>query len=341
MEQDTVIKETIESLRAKKFVAALGSDPLASDVTEWISTQIPSLNVAIGRPGIPAGRITNLYGEEASGKSTVGLHLLAEAQRIGGYAILLDAENRYFREWGERVGIDHDRLIVLQPDTLEDGFAEIDAVIEEIRDRDLKGPVVIVWDSLSASIPKTLDADPTGAAAVAAYGRPVSRWLPKLHQNIARKRVAVVIINQLRSKVQIGGWSFDRQQTQVADGALRYYASLRLYCKSIRKIGSADAPEGMEIETVVQKNTVAPPGRKARYHILFDRGADIVASALDVAVEIGEVERAGSWYKRRGNSFRSDAFAKVLADDSELRKAIEEAPLRWMKGLPSGERMPS
>lgn len=328
-------REIVEALRKRKLAVSLGEETLDSDVTEWISTQVATLDRAIGRPGIPVGRLTNIYGEEASGKTTLGLHLLAETQRIGGFAILIDSEGRYHREWGERIGVNHDRLIVLRPVTLEETLEEINGVIEEIRNRTLKAPVLIVWDSLAASIPKArLDAG-FGDAVVANYGRIMSLELPRIKYQISNQRIALVIINQLRAKLEIGSWSFKPSFTQVANYSLRYYSSLRIFCRSLRKIGDAECPEGMEMEARIEKNDMAPPWRRATYIIRFDRGIDVVQSALTVAVDLGLVEQRGGWYRYGGKAFRADDFGEILKADAELQKAIREASLQWMEKKPS------
>lgn len=326
----------IEAVRAKqegKMQSQLANRPLDSDVTDWIDTQAASLNYAIGRPGIPVGRLTVLVGREKAGKSSVAYHILQETQRRGGVAILVDAERRYSRDRAERIGIDHDRLIYMPGESVESAFGEIRVYVEVVRDALPDQLVTIAWDSLAGT---PTEANLKGDILPGEHARLVGFWFRVLLPLVARKRIAFVMVNQLRSRINMGGgtyFSSGSSDAMIAERALDYHCSLKVHFTQIAKLGDPKRPTGITTEANVKWNTIAPPFRKALMHINFEDGIDHDACAFEVARELNLVSQKGSWWEHQGQKFqggRSSKWSEILHRQEELGRLIAEAPLDWI-----------
>ena len=324
-----------DDLRAKKDrVIALGYEPTDSDVGQYLDTQCPMLNYIIGRPGVPVGRLTTVIGLEASGKSTLGLHLLAETQRRGGIAVLVDSERRYWKERAERIGIDHDSLVQLIGDTLEESLRLIEHFIIAVRKENDKIPLTIVYDSVAGS-PTVADVEASYSDNIPAkHARVLSIAMRRIHPLISRHNVTLVFINQLRNKIQFGWGGGRPQMVMLGEHPLTYWSSLKIHLQQVQRVGSTDDPTGIVVAAEILKNTTAPPFRKCQFTIDFMDGIDYVSSALDVALAIGLVEQNRGWFRVQGEDkpFRRDAFGEVLEQRPDLLEEIQKAPLRWMNG---------
>lgn len=325
----------IAAVKAKqegKAQAQLADRPLDSDVRDWIDTQAASLNYAIGRPGIPVGRLTVLVGKEKAGKSTVAYHLLQETQRRGGIAILVDAERRYTRDRAERIGIDHSRLIYMPGETVESTFQEIQAFVEVVRDDHPDKLVTIAWDSLSGTPTK---GEIEGETHPGGHARLVGLWFRKLLPQMARKQIAFVMVNQLRNRIDMGGGTYFNRggsDTMIADRALSYHCSLKIHFAQIAKLGDPKTPTGITTRAKIEWNTVARPFYTAIMHINFGDGIDRDACAFEAARELKLVSQNGSWWmfgKEKFQGGRSKKWSEILSGDEELQRLIATGPLDW------------
>ena len=304
-----------------------------ADVVDWIDTQAASLNLAIGRPGIPVGRMTLLVGKEKAGKSTCGYHLLQETQRRGGIAILIDSERRYTRDRAERIGIDHPKLIYIPGDTVESTFQEIQTYVSVVREQlPIEQPVTIVWDSLAGT---PLAGALKGEVVPAGHAKLVGQWFRSLLPQIARKRVALVMVNQLRTRIDMGGGTYfntGSTDTMLADKALSYHCSLKIHFTMISREGEDPIdkkPTGIVSRAEIQANTVARPYRTAVVHIDFKTGYDKDACAFEAARELKLITQNGSWWVFEGKNFQRTKWSEILNGNEELQKNIREAPTQW------------
>lgn len=333
--KDSVEQSVIKRMQANKNPAMhavkTGNEVIDSDVSEYISTQCPALNVAIGRPGIPVGRLTTLIGLEASGKSTLALHILIETQKIGGIAVLFDAEKRYDKERGARMGIDNSRLITPNGETLEDMLEQMHALIDAVREETPDRVLTIVLDSVAGSQVRA-DIDPDNNTKIT-HAPVLSSALRPLHAKISKQRVALVFVNQLRHNI-IFGPSYGRpDMVMVAEKALTYWSSLKIMTTQAGLLGDDKTqPYGIMVRAACMKNTIAPPFRQAIFNIDFQTGIDWVNSALDVAVAVGLVTQNSAWYKlgTEGKSFQRKDFPEILEANPDLIEMIKAAPLLWM-----------
>lgn len=323
--------------------ACLASAPLTSDIASYISTQCAELDYAIGQPGIPLGRLTIFYGKEGSGKSTLALHVLAETQKRGGLAVLIDAEHRYTRDRGERIGIDSSRLVMPAPLTMEKAFEDVEEIIAYVREEDPDRLVCIVIDSLSG-LPTTkqmetaLGKDPQPGVAA----RLVSGELPRLCGLLARHQIALIVVNQLRHHLDMDQFrSKERRKVlktsaMIAEGSLVYWGSLFVYLTSLASPEDKKAltePTGITVRATIRKNSIAPEGKQALFDINFLYGIDRLGSKLDLLERLGTVTQAGSWFNYDGEKFQRKGFGDVLAEHPELEEIIARAPLLWLEGV--------
>ncbi len=306
-----------------------------SDVTDWVSTQAASLNYAIGRPGIPVGRLTTVVGAMASGKSTLAVHLLAETQRRGGVAVLIDAERRYSRDRAERIGINHEKLIYMNGETLEGTFETVLKLVDMVRDEDSDALITIVWDSIAGS---PTEKQLKGEYMPAEAARIVSTQLRELHPKIAKRRISLVIVNQHRNRLDMGGGGFmnrsKSQNTMIADNALSFWSSLKLSCSSAGMIGEdRDRPVGMNMRVSTKqrdggKNTVARPERTCLVPIDFNFGIDVEGAMFEAAKDADILSQSGSWWVYGDHKFQSGKWHEAL-EETDIAKAIEAAPTSW------------
>ena len=284
---------------------------------EAIPTGALSLDIALGIGGIPRGRIIEIFGPESSGKTTLALHAIAEAQKLGGEAAFIDAEHALDPVYAKHLGVDIDNLIVSQPDTGEQALEIAEALTRS-------GAIdIIVVDSVAALVPKAeIDGD-MGDAHVGLQARLMSQALRKLAGVLNKSNTAIVFINQLREKV---GIMFGNPETTPGGRALKFYASVRLDIRKIENIKTDGEVTGARARVKVIKNKVAPPFREAEFDIVYGRGISKEGNILDLAVNLNLVEKAGAWFSYNGEKIgqgRENAKA-YLKEHKEVAQELEE-----------------
>ncbi len=292
---------------------------------EGISTGALSLDIALGGAGIPRGRITELYGPESSGKTTLALHVIANAQKAGGVAAFIDAEHALDTTWAKRLGVDVSSLLVSQPDCGEQAL-EIAEMLINSNSVDL-----IVVDSVAALTPKAELEGEMGASQVGLQARLMSKAMRKLTAIINRSKTALVFINQIRMKI---GVMFGNPETTTGGKALKFYSSVRLDLRRITTIRDGNNATGSRVRARVVKNKIAPPFRDAEFDIMFDRGISYEGDLLDLGVAEDIVGKSGAWLnygETRLGQGRENA-KQFLADNPDLREEIK-AKILEAKGL--------
>ena len=283
---------------------------------ECISTGSISLNAALGIGGIPRGRITEIYGPESSGKTTLTLHIIAEAQKTGGFAAFIDAEHAMDPEYAKKLGVDTNNLLVSQPDT---GEQALDITETLVRSGALD---VIVIDSVAALVPKAeLDGD-MGDSHMGLQARLMSQALRKLTGSVSKSRTSVIFINQIRHKI---GVMFGSPETTTGGNALKFYASIRLDIRRIGQIKEGDQVVGNRTRVKVVKNKVAPPFKSTEFDIMYGEGISYEGDLLDLAVQADIVNKMGAWYsynKEKIGQGRENA-KRYLQDNENVRNEIE------------------
>ena len=284
---------------------------------EAIPTGALSLDIALGIGGIPRGRIVEIYGPESSGKTTLALHMIAEAQKLGGEAAFIDAEHALDPVYAKHLGVDIDNLIVSQPDTGEQALEITEALVRS-------GAIdIIVVDSVAALVPKAeIDGD-MGDAHVGLQARLMSQALRKLAGVINKSKAVVIFINQLREKV---GVMFGNPETTAGGRALKYYASVRLDIRKIENIKQDGEVKGNRVRVKVVKNKVAPPFREAEFDIVYGEGISKEGNILDIAVNLDIIEKSGSWFSYNGERIGQgrENVKKYLIDNPEVAKEVEQ-----------------
>ena len=282
-----------------------------------IPTGALSLDIALGIGGIPKGRIVEVYGPESSGKTTLALHMIAEAQKQGGEAAFIDAEHALDPVYAKHLGVDIDNLIVSQPDTGEQALEIAEALVRS-------GALdVIVIDSVAALVPKAeIDGD-MGDTHVGLQARLMSQALRKLAGAINKSKCVIVFINQLREKV---GVMFGNPETTAGGRALKYYASVRMDIRRIESIKQDGEVVGNRTRVKVVKNKVAPPFREAEFDIVYGKGISKEGNILDIAVNLDIVEKSGSWFSYNGERIGQgrENVKKYLEENPAVAKEIEE-----------------
>ncbi len=298
---------------------------------EAISTGSIGLDIAIGIGGLPKGRVVEIYGPESSGKTTVALHTVAEAQRAGGIAAFVDAEHAIDPVYAKALGVDIDNLIVSQPDTGEQALEITEALIRS-------GAVdIIVIDSVAALVPKAEIEGEMGDAHVGLQARLMSQALRKLTGAIKKSNTVTIFINQLREKV---GIMFGNPETTSGGRALKFYSSVRLDVRKCDTIKQGDNIVGNRTRVKVVKNKVAPPFKKCEFDIMYGEGISKIGDILDVAVDIDIVKKSGSWYNYNDVKLGQgrENVKKFLAENNELVEEIDNK-VRVHYGLIKGEEM--
>jgi recombination protein RecA len=281
-----------------------------------ISTGAINLDAAIGVGGIPRGRVTEIFGPESSGKTTLALSVVANAQRAGGAAAYIDAEHALDVEYAKKLGVDIDNLLVSQPDTGEQGLE-----ITEILVRSGAVDIVVV-DSVAALVPKAEIEGEMGDSHMGLQARLMSQALRKLAGSINRSRTSVIFINQLREKI---GVMFGNPETTTGGRALKFYASVRLDMRRIAPVKERELVIGNHVRVKVVKNKVAPPFRQAEFDIMFDEGISRESLLVDIAAEAGIIDKSGAWYtygKDRIGQGRENAKL-YLKDHADMALEIE------------------
>jgi len=305
----------IEKSCGKGSIMRLGTESKVR--VEAIPTGAINLDAAIGIGGIPRGRVTEIYGPESSGKTTLSLHVVANAQRAGGVAAYIDAEHALDTEYARKLGVDVENLLISQPDTGEQALEIADILVRS-------GAIdVVVIDSVAALVPKAEIEGDMGDAHVGLQARLMSQALRKLTGAIARSKTSVVFINQLREKI---GVMFGNPETTTGGKALKFYASVRL---DIRRIGPVKEKEdviGSHVRVKVVKNKVAPPFKQAEFDIMYAEGISHASLVLDIAAEAGIIDKSGAWYSYNGQKIgQGRENAKLyLKDSPALMTEIEE-----------------
>ena len=284
---------------------------------ECIPTGAINLDAAIGIGGIPRGRITEIYGPESSGKTTLCLHVVANAQRLGGGAAFIDAEHALDIDYAKKLGVDVENLLVSQPDTGEQALEICEILVRS-------GAVdVVVIDSVAALVPKAEIEGDMGDSHVGLQARLMSQALRKLTGAIARSRTSVVFINQLREKI---GVMFGSPETTTGGKALKFYASLRLDIRRIGPVKDKDEVTGSQVRVKVVKNKVAPPFKQAEFDIMYAEGISLTSLLVDIGSDSAIIEKSGAWYSYNGQRIgQGRENAKMfLKDNPVLMKEIEE-----------------
>jgi recombination protein RecA len=313
----------IEKSHGKGAIMRMGTDARAR--VEAIPTGAINLDAAIGIGGIPRGRVTEIYGPESSGKTTLCLHIIANAQRAGGTAAFIDAEHALDTDYAQKLGVDVENLLVSQPDTGEQALEICEILVRS-------GAVdVIVVDSVAALVPKAEIEGEMGESHMGLQARLMSQALRKLTGSIARSKASVIFINQLREKI---GVMFGNPETTTGGKALKFYASVRL---DIRRIGPVKEKEdviGSHVRVKVVKNKVAPPFKQAEFDIMYAEGISHTSLLVDIGSESGIIEKSGAWYSYNGQRIgQGRENAKMFLRDNEAMRLEIETKVKEVLGV--------
>jgi recombination protein RecA len=314
----------IERQFGKGAIMRLGAEPSALDVAV-ISTGSISLDAALGVGGIPRGRVTEIYGPEASGKTTIALHIIAEAQKAGGIAAFIDAEHALDPVYAQKLGVKTDELLISQPDTGEQALEIAETLVRS-------GAVdIVVIDSVAALVPKAeLDGE-MGDPQMGLQARLMSQALRKLTGIISKSKTAMVFLNQIRQKI---GMFVGNPETTTGGNALKFYASVRLDIRRVNQVKEGEEVTGSRVRTKVVKNKVAPPFRQAEFDIMYGEGISREGDLLDLAAERGLVTKSGAWYSHQDERIgQGRENAKKYLKENPALAADLDAQLRRELGL--------
>jgi recombination protein RecA len=313
----------IEKNCGKGSIMRMGADQKVK--VGSIPTGAINLDAAIGIGGVPQGRITEIYGPESSGKTTLCLHVVANAQKSGGVAAYIDAEHALDTEYARKLGVDVEGLLISQPDTGEQALEICDILVRS-------GAVdVIVIDSVAALVPKAEIEGDMGDSHVGLQARLMSQALRKLTGAIARSNTAVIFINQLREKI---GVMFGNPETTTGGKALKFYASLRLDIRRIGPVKDKEDVVGSHVRVKVVKNKVAAPFKQAEFDIMYAEGISHASLVLDIASEAGIIEKSGAWYSYQGQRIgQGRENAKMFLKDNPTLMADVEVKVKGVLGI--------
>src|SRR5215207_4188969 len=288
----------------------------STEPMEVISTGSIGLDAALGVGGLPRGRVVEIYGPESSGKTTIAIHVIAEAQKKGGMCAIIDAEHAFDSAYAQRLGVDIDNLLISQPDYGEQALEIADRLI-------LSGALdVVVIDSVAALVPKSELEGEMGDSKMGLHARLMSQALRKLTATISKTNTICIFINQLREKI---GVMFGNPETTTGGNALKFYASVRLDIRRMAQIKDGEEAVGNRVKVKVVKNKVAPPFRTAEFDLVFGEGISKTGEILDMGVEMGIVQKSGSWFSYDTNKLGQgrEGVKQLLKDNPELANEIE------------------
>ena len=312
----------IEKDYGKGAIMKLGDEQI--EKVEVIPTGSIALNAALGVGGYPKGRIIEIYGPESSGKTTLAIHAIAEAQKQGGIAAFIDAEHAFDRFYAANLGVDIDNLLISQPDNGEQAL--------EIADQLIRSAAVdiVVVDSVAALTPKKEIEGDMGDNVVGLQARLMSQALRKLTSTISKTNTTCIFINQLREKI---GVMFGNPETTTGGNALKFYASVRLDIRRVTSIKDGDNVVGNQVRVKIVKNKVAPPFRKAEFEISFGEGISRVGEIVDMGVELGIIQKSGSWFSYNDTRLAQgrDATKQMIKDNPELAEELEAKIMEAIK----------
>ena len=314
--------EKIDKQFGKGAIMKLGDDKV-EDVPVIPSGSV-GLNLALGVGGYPRGRIVEIYGPESSGKTTLAIHAMAEVQKQGGIAAIIDAEHAFDRFYAEKLGVNTNDLLIAQPDC---GEQALDIADELIRSAAVD---LVVIDSVAALTPKAEIEGDMGDNKVGLHARLMSQALRKLTATINKTNTTCIFINQLREKI---GVMFGNPETTTGGNALKFYASVRLDIRKSTAIKDGDEILGNQVRVKVIKNKVAPPFKKAEFDLMFNEGISRVGELIDMGVELAILTKSGSWFSYDGKKLAQgrDAAKNVLRDNPELAEEIENKIMEALK----------
>ena len=316
----------IEKEFGKGSIMRLGAEAAVADVPVF-STGSLSLDLALGIGGLPAGRIVEIYGPESSGKTTLCLHVIANAQAKGGRCAIIDAEHAIDPAYAKKIGVDIDNLLISQPDCGEDALNIVDMLV---RSNTID---VLVVDSVAALVPRAEIEGQMGDSHVGLQARLMSQALRKLTGAASRGHTCVIFTNQIREKI---GVMYGNPETTPGGNALKFYASIRMDIRKTQQIKVGDAVLGNRAKVKVVKNKMAPPFRIAEFDIMYNEGISKIGSILDVATDLGFLEKRGSWFSFEGEQLGQgrDQTKALLTSNPELCQKLYDRIMETIKNTP-------
>lgn len=318
--------DKLEKEFGKGSIMKLGDSPIVK--VEAIPTGSVGLDIALGIGGFPKGRVVEIYGPESSGKTTLAIHVIAEAQKKGGIAAFIDAEHAFDKYYARQLGVDVDNLLISQPDNGEQAL--------EIADNLIRSGAIdaLVIDSVAALVPKSELEGEMGDSKMGLQARLMSQALRKLTATISKTGCCCIFINQLREKI---GVMFGNPETTTGGNALKFYSSVRLDIRRISQIKDADEVSGNRVRVKVVKNKVAPPFRVAEFDIIYGEGISKVGEIIDLGVEFGIIKKSGSWFSYGETKLGQgrEAVKQLLLDNPELSAELEGK----IKAIVTGDKL--
>jgi len=306
--------DKIEKDHGKGTIMKMGDNKI--EEVAVISSGSLGLNIALGVGGYPRGRVIEIFGPESSGKTTLAIHAIAEAQKAGGIAAFIDAEHAFDRSYAEKLGVNTNELLISQPDNGEQALEVADQLIRS------SAVDIVVIDSVAALTPKAELEGDMGDSKMGLQARLMSQALRKLTANINKTNTTCIFINQLRDKI---GVMFGNPETTTGGNALKFYASVRLDIRRVSQLKDGDEAIGNQTRVKVVKNKIAPPFRKAEFDIMFGEGISKTGEIIDLGVEYGIIKKSGSWFSYGDTKLAQgrDASKNVIKDNPELAAELE------------------